>query len=622
MALLGFWTAKPVWAHANLYRSDPPANAVLTQSPAEIRLWFTEPVEPEFSRFALRDTGGKIVDAPSSQVDPADSAQLVMRPPTLPNGLYTVTWRVVSTTDGHETQGSFPFSIGIAANKEWIATFTTPETIPVGGTLIRWANLLSLAMTTGGLGFLLFVWSPSVPAGQAAVERRMNYLIKAGWVALGLTGGLSLLFQVSVAADVPLFKAVTDSALKSVVTNTRFGHLWIVGMIFWGELGVILVAVSLDRGLYWVALALGVAMLITSSLVSHASSAQDVVAAVAAEGLHLVAAALWFGGLVQFINVIGPVRRHFTPAAPVLSTLIGYFSNFARVAVAILLLTGFYTAWVQIGDVKGLFTTTYGQALLVKLMLIGPLLGIAGINLVFTHRGLQSGREIWGSRLRGLVGAEVFLATGVLAAVGVMISAPPTRGVLALRAAAAANPNPTAIDDTATADDLTVHLHIAPGWVGDNTFVLSLSDPDGNPVEDASLIRLRFQSQTENVGQSELRPTHQGSGVYAVSGSNLSLPGSWRIRMTVQRPHQYDVVVDFSPNLRLPPPSTTTPMINANAPLRFRTLILLSTGFLALGIAGFHLGRGRWRMNGSGLLLAGLGILGIILVVSGTLAVP
>jgi hypothetical protein len=63
-------------------------------------------------------------------------------------------------------------------------------------------------------------------------------------------------------------------------------------------------------------------------------------------------------------------------------------------------------------------------------------------------------------------------------------------------------------------------------------------------------------------------------------------------------------------------------MINANAPLRFRTLILLSTGFLALGIAGFHLGRGRWRMNGSGLLLAGLGILGIILVVSGTLAVP
>jgi copper transport protein len=362
-------------------------------------------------------------------------------------------------------------------------------------------------------------------------------------------------------------------------------------------------------------------MLITSSLYGHASSAQDAVAALAANGLHLAAAALWIGGLVQFITIIGPVRRTFTPAAPVLNTLVGYFSNFARVAVTILLITGFYSAWLQVGAVKGLTTTTYGRALLVKLILIVPLLGTAGINLAFTYRGLQAGQEIWGSRLRGLVGAEIFLATGVLAAVGVMISTPPARGVLALRAAASATSQPNAIEDVTTANGLTAHLQISPGWVGDNVFVITLSDQNGNPVEDVSLVRLRFQSQSENLGQSELRPARQENGAFTASGSNLSLPGTWRIRMTVQRPDQYDTVLDFTPSLNLPPSSSSAPLIDVNTPLPHRTLILQLTGLLALGAAGFFVGSRHWRPNGEGLLVTGLALIGIVFVLSGALGI-
>lgn len=53
ITLLYFFSMRSVSAHANLSRSNPPANASLTQSPAEIRLWFTETLRPEQGVFLL-----------------------------------------------------------------------------------------------------------------------------------------------------------------------------------------------------------------------------------------------------------------------------------------------------------------------------------------------------------------------------------------------------------------------------------------------------------------------------------------------------------------------------------------------------------------------------------------
>ena len=59
-AVLLLLSIGPVFAHANLDRSDPPENAVLPATPGEIRLWFTEPLEPAFSKIILRDATGNV----------------------------------------------------------------------------------------------------------------------------------------------------------------------------------------------------------------------------------------------------------------------------------------------------------------------------------------------------------------------------------------------------------------------------------------------------------------------------------------------------------------------------------------------------------------------------------
>ena len=70
--ILGLLSVSPVLAHANLARSNPAANASLQSSPNEIRLWFTEPLEPNYSHFKLLDTTGQQVETPQSQIDPTD----------------------------------------------------------------------------------------------------------------------------------------------------------------------------------------------------------------------------------------------------------------------------------------------------------------------------------------------------------------------------------------------------------------------------------------------------------------------------------------------------------------------------------------------------------------------
>jgi copper transport protein len=608
-------------AHAIPVKSDPPPNAILDKAPQTITIWFSEPLEPDFSNIRLRDKDGNVVETPTaSTVSASDASQLTLTPGDLPDGLYTVAWRSVSAADGHPTLGSFAFIVGSAAGgfgsavQEEDGINTTPS-------VVRWLNLLTLSLTIGGLGFLMFTWSPAIAEPQPAIERRMALLTWIGWVLIGVMGLALLLLQYAVVTDALTLTNIDLKVLQPLIADTRFGHLWLARMALWVGMGLSLLFAHTDKWFNPIALVLGLGILLTNSLFSHGNGTQDSLAAVGADWLHLTATALWVGGLFQFGNIIGPVRKTFTPSAPVLNRLVGYFTNFARVSVASLIVTGLYSAWLEVGSVEGLLTTPYGQVLLVKILLIIPVIGLAAVNMFYTHRGLAAGQEIWGKRLRGLVGTEIVLTIGILGAVGIMTSTVPARTTLSLRAAAAAQTvQPAPITETLSANDITAQLTIAPGWVGDNTFTLTLTDSSGKPVTDATLIRMKFDSQTQNLGESELRPTAQtdAPGVYTISGANLSVAGEWRVRTTIQRPDQFDTLVDFKPTMALQPLPAQPAPVDPNTPLPYRTLALLAAGMLALMIGGFFLGENRFRSpRAASLLAVGLLAVGGAFLVSG-----
>jgi methionine-rich copper-binding protein CopC len=100
----------PARAHAFLERAVPAVGSVVHLPPAEVRLWFTQKLEPAFSSVRVLDRSGSPVNRGEARVDDSDPRLLRVSLPALAPGTYRVTWRVLSV-DAHVTEGDFTFDI-------------------------------------------------------------------------------------------------------------------------------------------------------------------------------------------------------------------------------------------------------------------------------------------------------------------------------------------------------------------------------------------------------------------------------------------------------------------------------------------------------------------------------
>jgi copper resistance protein C len=109
-AALAVAAAPAAQAHAFLDRSEPKVGGTLSAAPTEVRIWFTEALEPAFSSITVANAAGAAVTAGKTSVDPKDPKLLEVGLKPLPAGTYHVRWRVISV-DSHPTQGDFTFSV-------------------------------------------------------------------------------------------------------------------------------------------------------------------------------------------------------------------------------------------------------------------------------------------------------------------------------------------------------------------------------------------------------------------------------------------------------------------------------------------------------------------------------
>jgi methionine-rich copper-binding protein CopC len=109
MAAIGMAPAVAL-AHAFLNQAAPPVGGTVPASPKEIRLTFSEGIEPRFSGIELATGDGRTVATGASAVDPANGKQLVLGLPPLAPGRYRVHWHVVSV-DTHRTEGEYSFVV-------------------------------------------------------------------------------------------------------------------------------------------------------------------------------------------------------------------------------------------------------------------------------------------------------------------------------------------------------------------------------------------------------------------------------------------------------------------------------------------------------------------------------
>ena len=110
LLLLALTTAPPVFAHAFPDHAVPSVGSVVAQSPAQVQIWFTQKLEPAFSRIEVLDAGGQRVDGGDASVDAQDPSLLRVSLKKLAPGTYKVVWHVLSV-DTHATEGDFTFKV-------------------------------------------------------------------------------------------------------------------------------------------------------------------------------------------------------------------------------------------------------------------------------------------------------------------------------------------------------------------------------------------------------------------------------------------------------------------------------------------------------------------------------
>jgi copper transport protein len=418
-------------AHAILLRSNPAQDAVLSTAPDQVQMWFTEALNPVGSTAAVVNEANQRIDKRDAFVSPDDATEMdVTLQPNLSPGIYVVVWRTDSADDGHVLVGSFLFTVarpdgtvptlksgtvlGQNALGEGNSTGQNSGQLD-GPTLI---NLLMITLVELGAVFWvgaqfwpIFVLLPSaedheeLSESNQQVRQRFEQRFSLPTLLLLLLANAGVLYGQALTIGGNVANAFSFPLLASLITSGRFGAYWIMRMI--------VVVLALRLSLYqlqlyrsrrslphlgnpilpWINLLLGLALFISITMSSHASAVvgNTGVLALVVDWLHLVAAALWVGGMLYIATSYLPVL-HGSPVAErarSLVTLLPYYSPWALAGVVLMAVTGPLSATIELNSWEQLFATAYGRTLVVKVLLVGALLLTSAIHVFLLRPRLR-----------------------------------------------------------------------------------------------------------------------------------------------------------------------------------------------------------------------------------------
>ncbi len=402
------------WAHATLVQTKPGFAQRVDRSPGAVELRFDQSVEALPNAITVFTSKGRVVSGRAKTE--ADPRRVTVPVERLTRGGYTVRWRVTSA-DSHTVSGVFTFGV---RQKAPPAT----EAFGSGGPtttehLVRWLYFLALALVAGGLGFRLLIVPGTLPP---RAERRFYRIAGVGAVGVIEVGIAAFLLRAEDALQLPFGYFLYGDL--SPLAKLRFGVAFMAMTLGFALVSALLFLAWLTdrRILLWPAflVALGFASGLSLSGHSAVDSGSSWLSELA-DWLHLCAAALWVGGLIQLAFVVWPLAPELRRAAFL------RFSKLATVLIAVLLSAGIYLSVLRLPRVADLWSVAYGQVLLVKLGLVSLALLWGAAHHFLVRPRLERGEPLFAGLPRSLIGESAVGMAILLVAAILVESKPPPR---------------------------------------------------------------------------------------------------------------------------------------------------------------------------------------------------
>jgi copper resistance protein D len=299
------------------------------------------------------------------------------------------------------------------------------------GSLIiaRAIHFAATAITAGSLVFGAVVAKPALRSEEAEARLFREQNLVVAWLGLAIavaSGAIWFWLQAAAMSGLSPGEIMESDVLSTVLNQTQFGQ---VAEIRFALAMLLAACLACDRFALasWLALAAASGLTVAIAWTGHAGSTlgERGNLHLAADGLHLLAAAAWIGGLVSLLLLLVTVQRNRTIAwASIVQAAASRFSRLGIVSVATLLVTGMINAWILVGSFHALAVTDYGRLLMLKIVAFAVMLAFAALNrLWLTPRLTFAGNEPRLDALRQLTrnsAIEIALGLIIFAIVGML----------------------------------------------------------------------------------------------------------------------------------------------------------------------------------------------------------
>jgi len=273
--------------------------------------------------------------------------------------------------------------------------------------LMRGLGLTILAAVIGGLTLAQLIIPADVSDLTSARAQLRRWITVCLLLLLFTTIG-DLVIRTLAMSRAPLASILV--VLPDVVSRTHLGVILTVRIT--GLVLAVLLSLGQTPLLRTLCLLVVLGVALTISLTAHAADWGDLTVSTAVDWTHVVAASAWTGGLVGLAWVIFRHKPIWQSAT--LVVLARRFSRLASVCLLAVVLTGSYNAWVQLGAMSMLWSTTYGRVLYVKLLVVVALVGLGAVNryVILPRLSHERADRRGGARLFRVLRLIIFGPTG------------------------------------------------------------------------------------------------------------------------------------------------------------------------------------------------------------------
>lgn len=477
------------FAHAVLEKASPAQDSHLQSSPKEIVLQFNERIENELYSIKVFDSSGKEVSKSITELS-VDQKGVSQTLPTLADGNYTISYSVISS-DGHPIKGSYLITVGEVSNEKMENVILDQDSIEG-----LEESLTSVIRIFYYIFLLLFPgWILWGTFTRDSEEIRTSYRTWARYLQV-----LFLLASLGMGATqiAGLLDPWDWNQLFSLLMGTTVGISWVLSMLL-SLIGFVILFrhTWLDR--VWIIL-----ILAAKSVNGHAFAHEPQILTVTIDLIHLLAAAIWSGGLFYILFYWKKQRN-----------ILGIFAKAALISIIVLIATGVASTLIYLPKLNYLFYTQWGILLLVKIALVVFVIVVGGF-LRFYLKKKQDGK------IGTLLKVDFSLMIGILCIVGLFTFLSPL-------------PENKPLNWVEKGEEIEFTATISPKVPGTNVFMVEANTLEaGVKVKRMELFLINKDNTDVAPIRVPLEDYEQATNAhYMIEGQYLPFAGNWTAEVRI-----------------------------------------------------------------------------------------